>query len=146
VRLGVRLLTRTTRSVSPTQAGERLLRTAGPRIEEIESELSAIRELREKPAGIIRLTATEFAIETILMPKLNKVLAEYPDIKIEMIVDYGLTNIVSEQYDAGVRSGEQIAKDMIAVRIGPDMRMAVVGAPSYFRKTPAADEAAGALW
>jgi len=93
-RLGVRLLTRSTRSVSPTQAGERLLRTAGPRIEEIETELSAIRELREKPAGIIRLTATEFAIETILMPKLNKVLAEYPDIKIEMIVDYGLTNIV----------------------------------------------------
>jgi DNA-binding transcriptional LysR family regulator len=114
-RLGVRLLTRTTRSVSPTQAGERLLRTAGPRIEEIESELSAIRELREKPAGIIRLTATEFAIETILMPKLNKVLAEYPDIKIEMIVDYGLTNIVSEQYDAGVRSGEQIASFCRAV-------------------------------
>src|SRR5436190_5868821 len=133
-RLGVRLLTRTTRSVSPTQAGERLLQTAGPRIEEIETELSAIRELREKPAGIIRITATEFAIETILMPKLGKVLAEYPDIKIEMIVDYGLTNIVSEQYDAGVRSGEQIAKDMIAVRIGPDMRMAVVGAPSYFQK------------
>jgi DNA-binding transcriptional LysR family regulator len=135
-RLGVRLLTRTTRSVSPTQAGERLLQTAGPRIEEIETELSAIRELREKPAGIIRLTATEFAIESILMPKLRKVLAEYPDIKIEMIVDYGLTNIVSEQYDAGVRSGEQIAKDMIAVRIGPDMRMAVVGAPSYFRQRP----------
>jgi DNA-binding transcriptional LysR family regulator len=135
-RLGVRLLTRTTRSVSPTQAGERLLQTAGPRIEEIETELSAIRELREKPAGIIRITATEFAIETILMPKLSKVLAGYPDIKIEMIVDYGLTNIVSEQYDAGVRSGEQIAKDMIAVRIGPDMRMAVVGAPSYFRQRP----------
>jgi len=135
-RLGVRLLTRTTRSVSPTQAGERLLQTAGPRIEEIETELSAIRELREKPAGIIRITATEFAIETILVPKLSNVLAEYPDIKIEMVVDYGLTNIVSEQYDAGVRSGEQIAKDMIAVRIGPDMRMAVVGAPSYFRKRP----------
>src|SRR3977135_3054165 len=135
-RLGVRLLTRTTRSVSPTQAGERLLQTAGPRIEEIETELSAIRELREKPAGIIRITATEFAIETILVPKLSNVLAEYPDIKIEMVVDYGLTNIVSEQYDAGVRSGEQIAKDMIAVRIGPDMRMAVVGAPSYFRRRP----------
>src|SRR3977135_313163 len=132
-RLGVRLLTRTTRSVSPTQAGERLLQTAGPRIEEIETELSAIRELREKPAGIIRITATEFAIETILVPKLSNVLAEYPDIKIEMVVDYGLTNIVSEQYDAGVRSGEQAAKDMTAVRIGPDMRMAVVGAPSYFR-------------
>src|SRR6266704_2948993 len=105
-RLGVRLLTRTTRSVSPTEAGERLLQTAGPRIEEIETELSAIRELREKPAGSIRITATEFAIETILMPKLGKLLTEYPDIKIEMIVDYGLTNIVSAQYDAGVRSGE----------------------------------------
>jgi DNA-binding transcriptional LysR family regulator len=133
-RLGVRLLTRTTRSVSPTEAGERLLRTIGPRLDEIESEIEAVRELRDKPAGTIRVTATEFAIDTVLLPKLAPLLKEYPDIKVEMIVDYGLTDIVAQQYDAGVRSGEQVAKDMIAVRIGPDMRMAVVGAPSYFRK------------
>src|SRR5947207_12573641 len=132
-RLGVRLLTRTTRSVSPTEAGERLLRNIGPRFEEIEAELQAVSELREKPAGTIRITATENATETILVPKLAPLLREYPDIKVEIILDYGLTDIVAQQYDAGVRSGEQVAKDMIAVRIGPDMRMAVVGAPSYFR-------------
>jgi DNA-binding transcriptional LysR family regulator len=135
-RLGVRLLTRTTRSVSPTEAGERLMRTAGPRFEEIEAELAALSELREKPAGTIRITAMEYATDAILMPKLTKLLREYPDIKIEIIIDYGLTDIVSERYDAGVRSGEQVAKDMIAVRIGPDMRMAVVGAPSYFKTRP----------
>jgi DNA-binding transcriptional LysR family regulator len=132
-RLGVRLLTRTTRSVSPTEAGERLLQHIGPRFEEIEAELQAVRELREKPAGTIRITALEYATDTILMPKLAKLLKEYPDIKVEIIVDYGLTDIVAQRYDAGVRSGEQVAKDMIAVRIGPDVRMAVVGAPSYFR-------------
>ncbi len=132
-RLGVRLLTRTTRSVAPTEAGERLLRTIGPRFDEIEAELANLRELREKPAGTIRITATEFAIDTVLLPKLAPLLRDYPDIKIEMIVDYGLTDIVAQQYDAGVRSGEQVAKDMIAVRIGPDMRMAVVGAPGYFK-------------
>ena len=135
-RLGVRLLTRTTRSVSPTEAGERLLHTVGPRFEEIEAELAAIRELREKPAGTIRITATENAADTILLPKLAKLLPEYPDIKVEIIIDYGLTDIVAQRYDAGVRSGEQVAKDMIAVRIGPDMRMAVVGAPSYFKTRP----------
>ena len=135
-RLGIRLLTRTTRSVSPTEAGERLLRTIGPRFDEIEAEIAAVRELREKPAGTIRLTATEFSIDTLLVPKLAPLLREYPDIKVEMIVDYGLTDIVAQQYDAGVRSGEQVAKDMIAVRIGPDMRMAVVGAPAYFRMHP----------
>jgi DNA-binding transcriptional LysR family regulator len=135
-RLGVRLLTRTTRSVSPTEAGERLLQTLEPRFEEIEAELASITELRAKPAGTIRITATEFAIDTILLPKLAKLLRKYPDIKVEMIVDYGLTDIVAQQYDAGVRSGEQVAKDMIAVRIGPDMRMAVVGAPSYFKDHP----------
>ena len=132
-KLGVRLLTRTTRSVSPTEAGERLLQTVGPRFEEIEAELTAIRELREKPAGTIRITATEYAADAILLPKLAKLLREYPDIKVEIIIDYGLTDIVAQRYDAGVRSGEQVAKDMIAVRIGPDMRMAVVGAPSYFK-------------
>ena len=132
-RLGVRLLTRTTRSVAPTDAGERVLRHVGPRFDEIEAELAAVSELREKPAGTIRITATEFAIDTVLVPKLAKLLRNYPDIKVEMIVDYGLTDIVTQHYDAGVRSGEQIAKDMIAVRIGPDLRMAVVGTPSYLK-------------
>jgi DNA-binding transcriptional LysR family regulator len=136
MRLGVRLLTRTTRSVSPTEAGERLLRTVEPRFQEIDAEIATIAELREKPAGTIRITATEHAIESLLVPKLTKLLRAYPDIKVEMIVDYGLTDIVAERYDAGVRSGEQVAKDMIAVRIGSDLRMAVVGAPSYFRARP----------
>ena len=135
-RLGLRLFARTTRSVAPTEAGERLLRSVGPRLEEIEAELAAIKELREKPAGTIRITATENAAETILLPKLVKLLPEYPDIKVEVIIDYGLTDIVTQRYDAGVRSGEQVAKDMVAVRIGPDMRMAVVGAPLYFKTRP----------
>jgi len=135
-RLGVRLLTRTTRNVSPTQAGERLLRNIGPRFEEIAAELRAVAELRDKPVGTIRITATEFAIDTVLLPKLARLLKPYPDIRVELIVDYGLTDIVAEKYDAGVRSGEQVAKDMIAVRIGPDMRMAVVGAPAYFKTHP----------
>jgi DNA-binding transcriptional LysR family regulator len=133
-RLGLRLLTRTTRSVSTTEAGERLFRSVGPRFEEIEAEIAALSELREKPAGTIRITTGEHAAETILWPKLEKLLPEYPDIKVEVIVDYGLTDIVAERYDAGIRIGEQIAKDMIAVRIGPDMHVAVVGAPAYFAK------------
>jgi DNA-binding transcriptional LysR family regulator len=141
VRLGVRLLTRTTRSVSPTDAGERLLQTVGPRLQEIESEVAAVSELRTKPAGTIRLTATEHATDAILLPKLTKLLREYPDIKVEIVIDYGLTDIVAERFDAGVRSGEQVASGMIAVRIAPDMRMAVVGSPAYFKnraepKTP----------
>jgi DNA-binding transcriptional LysR family regulator len=135
-RLGLRLLTRTTRSVAPTEAGERLLRMIGPRFEEIEAELAAIGELRDKPAGTIRITATEHAADAILLPKLAKLLPAYPDIKVEIVIDYGLTDIVAERFDAGVRSGEQVAKDMVAVRIGPDMRMAVVGAPSYFKTRP----------
>jgi DNA-binding transcriptional LysR family regulator len=133
-RLGLRLLTRTTRSVSPTEAGERLLHSVSPRFEEIEAELEALSELREKPAGTVRITATEYAADAILLPKLAQLLRAYPDIKIEIVIDYGLTDIVAQRYDAGVRSGEQVAKDMIAVRIGPDMRMAVVGAPSYFEE------------
>jgi DNA-binding transcriptional LysR family regulator len=133
-RLGVRLLTRTTRSVAPTEAGERLLDTLGPRLEEIDAALAAVGELRERPAGSIRITATEYAADAILLPKLAKLLRDYPEIKVEIVVDYGLTDIVAQRFDAGVRSGEQVAKDMIAVRIGPDQRMAVVGAPSYFRK------------
>src|SRR5687767_13664403 len=135
-RLGLRLLTRTTRSVSPTDAGERLAQTIGPRFEEIEAELEGLSELRDKPAGTIRITAGEHAANAILWPKLEKFLPDYPDIKVEVIIDYGLTDIVAQRYDAGVRLGEQVAKDMIAVRIGPDMRMAVVGAPSYFAKRP----------
>src|SRR3974390_1333547 len=135
-RLGIRLLTRTTRSVAPTEAGERLLRTLAPRLEEIEAELSSLTALRGKPAGTVRITAGEHAAQTVLWPKLSKLLPQYPDIKLEVIVDYGLRDIVAERYDAGVRSGEMIAKDMIAVRIGPDLRMVVVGAPSYFAKRP----------
>jgi len=131
-RLGLRLLTRTTRSVSPTEAGERLLQRVGPRFEEIEAELEALSELRERPAGTVRITATDYAADTILLPKLAQFLPEYPDIKVEVVIDYGLSDIAAQRYDAGVRSGEQVAKDMIAVRIGPDMRIAVVGAPSYF--------------
>src|SRR5438128_8005760 len=131
-RLELRLLTRTTRSVAPTEVGERLLRTVGPRFDEIDAELAALSELREKPAGTIRITTVEYAADSILWPALVKLLPQYPDIKVEIIVDYGLTDIVAERYDAGVRLGEQVAKDMIAVRIGPDFRMAVVGAPSYF--------------
>src|SRR5258705_4621865 len=131
-RLKLRLLTRTTRSVSPTAAGEQLLRNIGPRFEEIEAELAAVGELRDKPSGTIRITATEYATNAVLLPQLAKLLREYPDIKVEIICDYGLTDIVTQRFDAGVRDGEQVAKDMIAVRIGPDSRMAVVGAPAYF--------------
>jgi DNA-binding transcriptional LysR family regulator len=135
-RLGLRLLTRTTRSVAPTEAGERLLRTVGPRLDEIEAEMAALTELREKPSGTIRITAHDLALRAVLWPALERLLPDYPDIKVEIVIDYGLTDIVAERYDAGVRSGEIVAKDMVAVRIGPDMRMAVVGAPSYFAKRP----------
>jgi DNA-binding transcriptional LysR family regulator len=136
-RVGVRLLTRTTRSVSPTQAGERLLRTVGPRLDEIESEIGALGDLRDRPAGTVRITAIDYVADTFLWPRLVKLLREYPDIKVEIAIDYGLTDIVAHGYDAGVRDGEQIAKDMIAVRIGPDARMAVVGSPAYFKERPA---------
>ncbi|RJT34288.1 LysR family transcriptional regulator [Mesorhizobium waimense] len=133
-RLGLRLLTRTTRSVSPTEAGERLINTIGPRFEEIDTALAALSAFRDKPAGTLRITAGEHSAETILWPALAKLLPDYPDINAEIIIDYGLTDIVAERYVAGVRLGEQVAKDMIAVRIGPDMRMAVVGAPAYFAR------------
>jgi DNA-binding transcriptional LysR family regulator len=135
-RLGLRLLTRTTRSVAPTEAGARLLRIAGPKFEQIDTELAALTELREKPAGTIRITAGEHAAHAVLWPALTKLLPRYPDIKVELIIDYGLTDIVAERYDAGVRLGEQVARDMVAVRIGPDFCMAVVGAPSYFETRP----------
>jgi DNA-binding transcriptional LysR family regulator len=132
-RLGLRLLTRTTRSVAPTEAGERLLRSVGPHIEGIESAIAQLSVLRDKPAGTVRLTATEYAAEAVLWPPIRRLLPDYPDIKVEIIVDYGLTDIVSERVDAGVRMGGMIARDMIAVPIGPQLRMAVAGAPSYFR-------------
>ena len=135
-RLGLRLLTRTTRSVAPTEAGERLVRNVGPRFEEIETELNALSELRDKPAGTIRITTGEHAADTILWPALAKLLPKFPDIKVELNVELALTDIVTERYDAGVRFGEQVGKDMIAVRIAPDMRMVVVGSPSYFAKRP----------
>jgi DNA-binding transcriptional LysR family regulator len=136
LRLGVRLLTRTTRSVSLTDAGERLMRTVEPRFQEIEAELSAVGELREKPAGTIRITAGEHAIETILWPKLSTLLRQYPDIKVEFVTDYGLTDIVAERYDAGVRWGEQVGKDMIGLRIGPDASFAAIGSKGYFARHP----------
>jgi DNA-binding transcriptional LysR family regulator len=135
-RLGMRLLTRTTRSVAPTEAGERLVRNVGPRFEQIDAELTALTELRDKPAGTIRITTGEHAAQAVLWPALTGLLPRYPDIKVELTIDYGLTDIVAERYDAGVRLGEQVAKDMIAVRIGADFCMAVVGAPAYFERKP----------
>jgi DNA-binding transcriptional LysR family regulator len=135
-RLGLRLLTRTTRSVSTTEAGERLLQRLGPRLDEIEAELASITELREKPAGNIRITAPQFAAETILMPALAKFLQDYPDINVETVIDSAMTDIVAQRYDAGIRLGEQVEKDMIAMRIGPDLRMAAVASPSYFDAHP----------
>lgn len=131
-RVGVRLLMRTTRSVSLTEAGDRLLGNVGPRLDEIASEISSLSGLRSKPAGTVRITTVEHAAETILWPAMTKVMREYPDVNVEIINDYGVTDIVTERYDAGVRLGEQVDKDMIAVRIGPDFRIAVVAAPSYF--------------
>jgi DNA-binding transcriptional LysR family regulator len=133
-RLGLRLLTRSTRSVAATEAGERLIQTVGPHFDGIEAGLSALTELREKPAGSLRITSEEHATDTIIAPVLARLLPDYPDISIEVINDYALRDIVAERYDAGVRLGEQVAKDMIAVRIGPDFRNAVVGAPSYFER------------
>jgi DNA-binding transcriptional LysR family regulator len=135
-RLGVRLLTRTTRSVSTTEAGDRLLRTIGPHFDEIEAGLAALSELRDKPAGTIRITASDHSAETVLWPALEKVLPGYPDIHVEISVDDTLRDIVEERFDAGVRLGEQVARDMIAVRIGPDVRMTVVGSPEYFATHP----------
>jgi DNA-binding transcriptional LysR family regulator len=133
-RIGVRLLTRTTRNVSPTEAGERLLGTLRPAIDSIGTQLASLSELREKPAGTIRITTSEHAASTILWPALERLLPAYPEIQVELSIDSGLADIVTERFDAGVRLGEALAKDMIAMRIGPDLRMAVVGSPAYFRK------------
>lgn len=133
-RLGVRLLTRTTRSVAPTEAGERLLQNLAPRFDEIEAELSAVAELRDTPAGTVRINATDYVIRTLLWPRLAPMLRDYPDLKVEFVTDYGLSDIVAQRFDIGVRLGDQVAKDMIAVRIAPDLRMAIVGAPAYFER------------
>jgi DNA-binding transcriptional LysR family regulator len=133
-RLGIRLLTRTTRSVSVTEAGERLLRNVGPHFEEVEAELAALSELRQKPSGTIRITAGDHAAVMLLWPKLSRVLEKHPDVKVEINIEGGLIDIAAQRFDAGVRLGEQVAKDMVSVRIGPDLRFAVVGTKSYFAK------------
>ena len=133
-RLRVRLLTRTTRSVSTTEAGERLLNSIGPHFDGIREGLSSLSELRDTPTGSLRITSVEHASQTILAPALAKLLPDYPDISVEIINDYGLTDIAADRFDAGIRLGEQVAQDMIAVRIGPDFKQIVVGAPSYFKK------------
>lgn len=131
-RMGLRLLTRTTRSVSPTSAGERLLATLAPRFAEIETELRALSEMRDAPAGTIRLTVPDFAIETLLWPKLLPVIKAYPDVKLELLVDYAFTDIAADQFDGGVRYGDSVSEGMIALRIGPDVRLLCVGSPEYF--------------
>jgi hypothetical protein len=131
-RLGLRLLTRTTRSVATTEAGERLLGRAGPHLDELAAELAALADLRDRPAGTIRITAHDHALRTVLWPVLARLLPAYPEIKVEVVIEYGLTDIVAGRYDAGIRSGEMVARDMIAVRVGPDLRSAVVAAPGYF--------------
>jgi DNA-binding transcriptional LysR family regulator len=137
-RMGVRLLTRSTRSVSPTEAGERLVQNLGPLMDGIETELMSLHELRDRPVGNVRITATDYAANSLLWPKLAPILRNYPEIRIEINTDYRLTDIVAERYDIGVRLGSEVAKGMIAVRIAPDMRMAIVGAPSYLdsRRVP----------
>lgn len=136
-RLGVRLLTRTTRNVAPTEAGERLMRSIAPLFDQITAEVEALGELRDKPQGTIRITCTDDQIELCLRPMLSGFLKDYPDITLEFYVDYGFTNVVEERFDAGIRLGEAISKDMIAVRIGPDWRLVVVGSPAYFDQNPA---------
>lgn len=136
-RLGMLLLVRTTRSVSPTEAGQRLLDSVAPKLDEIEADLAAVAELRERPVGTVRITATDYAAHQYVWPKLQGLLREYPDLRIEMINDYGLSNIVAQQFDIGVRLGDQIEKDMIAVRIAPDETLAIVAAPGYLARHPA---------
>ena len=135
-RLGVRLLTRSTRSVAPTEAGERLIQTVGPLFEGIGAGLAALGDLRDKPAGSLRITSVEHATDTVLLPAVARMLAAYPDIRVEIINDYGLADIIADRFDAGVRLGEQVAKDMIALRIGPDFRQALVASPAYFASRP----------
>lgn len=137
-RLGVRLLIRTTRSVSPTEAGERLLQNVAPRLEEIEAEIRAVSDLGDKPAGTVRITAIDHVIETILWPRLESMLPRYPDLRVELNADYRMVDIAAERYDIGVRYGDQVEKDMVAVRLTAEIPMAIVGSPGYFswHRTP----------
>lgn len=135
-RLQIRLLTRSTRAVSPTAAGERLVQAIGNRFDEIEAELDALTELRDKPAGTVRITCGDHIIKTTLLPKLTPLLLNYPDLKVEFDINYGFRDIVADRFDAGVRLSETIDKDMISVPIGPDLRMAAVASPSYFASNP----------
>jgi len=134
--LGLQILARTTRSVAPTEVGERLLATLGPMLQSLDASLESISDRQRKPAGSIRITSVEHATATILAPALAKLLPEYPDLRVEIINDYRRTDIVAERFDAGIRLGEQVDRDMIAVRIGPDFNMAVVGSPAYFKQCP----------
>jgi DNA-binding transcriptional LysR family regulator len=138
-RLGVSLLTRTTRSVSPTEAGERLMQTVAPRLDEIEAELRAVSDLGERPAGTIRITAIDHVVDSVLWPRISRVLERYPDVRVEISADYRMVDIAAERYDIGVRYGDQVQKDMVAVRLTPDIRMTIVGSPRYFEthKVPA---------
>lgn len=135
-RLDLRLLNRTTRSVSPTEAGEQLIERIGPRFEEIEAELAALEELKDKPSGLVRITAIDHVVESLIWPRLEPILRHHPGIKVEIISDYRLNDIVAERYEIGVRRGDQVARDMIAVRMAPDQRMIIVGAPVYFQHHP----------
>lgn len=135
-RLDLRLLNRTTRSVSPTEAGEQLIERIGPRFEEIEAELAALEELKDKPSGLVRITAIDHVVESLIWPRLEPILRHHPGIKVEIISDYRLNDIVAERYEIGVRRGDQVARDMIAVRMAPDQRMIIVGAPAYFQHHP----------
>jgi len=135
-RMGVRLLTRTTRNVAPTDAGEQLAETLRPALNDIEAKVRTISALRQEPAGLIRITASHHAAQSILMPVIKQLMKDYAEVSVELSVDQRLTDLVAERYDAGVRLGEQVEKDMIAVRIGPDLRMAIVGSPDYFAAHP----------
>jgi DNA-binding transcriptional LysR family regulator len=133
-RMGLPLLVRTTRSVAPTEAGQRLLSAIAPKFDEIAAELEALNELRDRPAGTVRITAVDYAANTYVWPKLKPLLEQYPDIRVELINDYGLVNIVEQRFDLGIRLGDQVEKDMVAMRIGPDVTFAIVGAPGYLAR------------
>ncbi|WP_308721296.1 LysR family transcriptional regulator [Komagataeibacter xylinus] len=135
-RLGMRLLSRTTRSVAPTEAGERLLATLGPMLHDLDAAVASLGDLRDRPSGTIRVTTVEHAAKTILLPGVKQLLRDNPDIRVDVTIDYGLADVVADRFDAGIRLGGEIAKDMIAVRISPDIPMAIVGSPDYFRTHP----------
>jgi DNA-binding transcriptional LysR family regulator len=144
-RMGIRLLTRTTRNVAPTEAGERLRQSLAPRVAEIEAEIAALMEFRDKPAGTVRITLSDHALDSVVWPKLRPMMVSYPDIKLELDIDNGFRNIVEEGFDAGVRLGESVEKDMIAVRIGPDWRLVAVASPAYFEAHPRPDHPEGLI-